>query len=147
MKKIGLFIVSILLLIPVTTLAATNHKVLTLTAKNSGSTINYDGTTEDGAHAVMCKLYNSDNEEIDLLSSAVDNKSFKGSFTNVSDGTYNIACANYEGGEVKKVEIVINNSVSNPNTYDAGIRNFVILLVVSILGITGVSIYLKKKKI
>lgn len=150
MKKISLFIVS-MLLIPVSILAATTPKIVTLTAENSGSTVNYSGTTEEGSHAVMCKLYNSDNEEVDLLSSPVDNESFKGSFTNVSNGTYNVACANYEGGEVKKVEVIVGNVdtesiTNNPNTYDAGIRNAIILSIISIVGIVCICIYLKKKK-
>ena len=101
MKKLYLFLISLLLIIPFSVYAATTPRVLTLTAKSSGTTINYEGTIEEGSHAVMCKLYNSDNQEIDLLSSAVDNKAFEGSFENVEKGKYTVACANYEGGEIK----------------------------------------------
>ena len=147
MKKICLFVISILLVLPISALAAATPRVLTLDAKSSGSKISYNGTVEDGSHAVMCKLYSSNDEEVDLLSSAVDNKEFEGSFSNVEDGTYHVACANYEGGEVKSVEVVVNNTTANPNTYDAGISSFIIILVVSILGILGISMYLKKRKV
>ena len=109
MKKIGLFILIVLLVIPFSVMAAIKQSVKTLDANASGSTINYSGTMEDGSYAVMCKLYNSSDEELDLLSSSVDNNKFSGRFENLSDGTYNILCANYEGGEIKTVSVVIKN--------------------------------------
>ena len=145
MKKVLLAL--LLIVLPVTVFAAENPSVTKLELTNDKQVITFKGEMEDGSLAVMCKLYNSNNEEIDLLSSAVDNKNFDGSFSNVADGTYNVACANYEGGEVKKVEVVVNNTASNPNTYDAGISSFIIVSIVSILGIIGISIYMKKKKV
>ena len=55
----------------------------------------------------MCKLYDSKEKEIDLLSSAVDNNSFEGEFKVEEAGKYTIACANYEGGDFKKTSIEI----------------------------------------
>ena len=109
MKKSYLIIFALLLVIPFSVFAETTPKVLTVTAENSSSTINYTGTTEDGVYAVMCKLFNSSDEEIDMLSSSVDNNTFSGTFANVSEGTYNVGCARYEGGDVKRVEVIINS--------------------------------------
>lgn len=163
MKKISLFIISILLIIPMSVLAA-EINVKTLKATATGTTINYNGTMEDGSYAVMCKLYKGD-EELDLLSSAVENNSFKGSFTAPSSGEYKVACANYEGGELKSVDIIIESEEktttnddtsatktsakedkkSNPKTYD-GIMKFVVVLSVAIIGFI-VTVVLKKRKV
>lgn len=153
MKKIYITFLTLLLIIPFSVFASTTPKVLTITAKNIDSEINYTGTTEDGVHAVMCKLFNSDEEEIDMLSSSVDDNSFSGKFTNVSEGKYIVACARYEGGEVKKVDVVVkevsstNDNSKNPKTYDAGIAGSIAILVISLTGIVGSTIYLKKKKV
>lgn len=132
MKKLKLFIVSVLLLIPFTVNAA-EPKVTSLDAKVSSGTISYNGTMEDGSHAVMCKLYDSNSKEIDLLSSAVDSNKFEGSFTVSSKGTYKVSCANYEGGEIteKTVEVI---KVKNPKTGD----KIVLYLVVGIISLVGV---------
>ena len=150
MKKLYLFLISLLLIIPFSVYAATTRRVLTLTAKSSGTTIYYEGTIEEGSHAVMCKLYNSDNQEIDLLSSAVDNKVFEGSFENVEKGKYTVACANYEGGEIKNIDVTISeettkNTTSNPKTFD-NIFMWISLLGISILGLLIVIFKLKKSK-
>lgn len=160
MKKISLFIISILLIVPMSVLAA-EINVKTLKATATGTTINYNGTMEDGSYAVMCKLYKGD-EELDLLSSAVENNSFEGSFTAPSNGEYKVVCANYEGGEIKSVDVTVGSEEeattdvvatktsvkedkkSNPKTYD-GIMAFVTMLVIAIVGFT-VTVFLKKRK-
>ena len=106
MKKIKLLIISVLFLVPFSVFA--KPKVLTLTANTKDNIISYSGTTENDAHAVMCKLYNSKNVEQDLLSSEVNNNEFSGSFKVKAAGDYSVACANYEGGEIKKVEANIS---------------------------------------
>lgn len=168
MKKISLFILTVLLIIPFGVKAATNPAVKTLEANASGSTIDYSGTMEDGSYAVMCKLYDSSDEELDLLSSSVDNNKFEGSFTNVPNGTYNVSCANYEGGEIKTVSVTINNDAEdsnsdetitttssnasanvgtkNPKTGD-NIMNYLIVLVISVIGLTINTICVKKEKL
>lgn len=164
MKKNYLIIFTLLLLIPFSVFAAT-PKVLTVTAENSGSDINYSGTTEDGVSAVMCKLYDSNDEELDSLSSSVDNNSFSGSFTDLEDGTYSVGCARYEGGEIIKSRVVVGdnsdsssddtsvdldnnkkNNTNNPKTYDEGIRNSLIIFVICAAGVLGSIIYLKRQK-
>ena len=138
MKKVYLLLFSLLLIIPFGAFAASDPKILTLSAEGSGTKVTYKGTIEEGSYAVMCKLYDSKGEEIDLLSTEVDNKSFTGSFTDVPKGTYTLACANYEGGEVEKIELILDGktvSAKNPNTYDSGIYINVILLAFSIVGI------------
>ena len=159
MKKKILFIFALIVIIPFSVFAD-DAKVVNVVSNSSGSTIEYNGTTEDGVYAVMCKLYDSENNEIDQLSSAVDNKTFEGSFTNLSDGIYNLSCARYEGGEVKRVEVIVgsvsgeNSTVSdgtnvtskNPKTYDSGIKSSIILFISSFLGIICSTLYLKNKK-
>ncbi len=132
MKKLKLFIVSVLLLIPFTVNAA-EPKVTSLDAKVSKNEITYNGTMEDGSTAVMCKLYDSKSNEIDLLSTQVDSNKFEGSFTVSSKGTYKVSCANYEGGEIteKTVEVI---KVKNPKTGD----KIVLYLVVGIISLVGV---------
>ena len=145
MRKLSILIIAVLFVLPVGVFAATTPRVLTLQAKANGNTIEYNGTIEDGAYAVMCKLYNSSDEEVDLLSSQVNSNKFNGKFENVVAGKYNVACARYEGGEVKKAEVIIE-STKNPKTYDAGILGSIILVVVSLAGIVGATVYLKKEK-
>ena len=124
MKKGKLLILSSLL-IPCSILAA-NPKVLTLTGEAKDNTINYSGTTEEGSTAVMCKLYNSESEEVEKFSTAVDNKKFEGSFQNVEPGDYTIYCANYEGGEIKNVEVTVEKKEQEKpqeETYTADLDN------------------------
>lgn len=168
MKKRYLLILTLLLTIPFLTYAASDPRILDLTADTTESKINYTGEVEDGMYAVMCKLYNSDNEELDMLSSQVDNKKFSGSFTNLSNGKYSVVCARYEVGEVKKVDVTLgetanldtnsdtkettsntsntSNTEKNPKTYDVGIKTNIIILIMSIVGIIGSTIYLTKRK-
>lgn len=158
MKKGHLLILS-LLVIPFGVLAA-NPKVLTLTGEDKAGTIEYSGTTEEGSHAVMCKLFNEESEQVDLLSTAVDNKSFTGSFKDVKEGKYTLYCANYEGGEITKTEITVSSKTEevkeetkeetvekkeekNPKTND-NIKTYIITLGLSMITLTGTTIYQKK---
>ena len=148
MKKIGLFILSLLFVIPFSVNAA-EYKVETLESSVSGSTISYNGTMEDGAHAVTCKLYNSENTEVDLLSSAVDSNKFEGSFENVSEGKYVVSCANYEGGEIKSVDVTVGAATTGETTKTVptgdNVKTYVIIAIVSIIAIAGATVYLKKR--
>ena len=169
MKKILVFIFTLLLFIPITVKAATDPVVLTVVTSSSGSTVNYSGTTENGITAVKCKLFTLSGDEVKDLSLPVDNNEFSGVFTNVADGTYNVMCARYEGGTIKSAEVVVDstsinnqtvaptdtntsnatsvdNTKTNPQTYDAGINDSIILLIISTIGIIGSIIYLKSKK-
>ena len=108
MKKIKSLIFLLVILLPATIYAIENPKVLTLNATlEDDNTISYNGTTEENAHAVMCKIYDSKHEELDLLSSAVDNGKFEGNFKVSEPGEYEIACANYEGGAFKKTTVEV----------------------------------------
>ena len=158
MKMIKYLLLTLLLL-PVTVLAASTPRVLTLEATENNKVINYNGTIEPGSTAVMCKLYDSSDVELDLLSSPVDNNEFEGSFAVSKKGTYKIRCANYEGGETKEVTVgaesisesskssaLTTKKATNPKTYDKGIKSSVILFTVSSISMLISSIYLKKKK-
>lgn len=117
MKKLFLIIIAILITVPFGVNAA-KLNVKTLEVKVNGSTINYSGTMDEGSIAVICKLYDSSNATVDLLSTAVNNNSFNGSFTNVSDGSYYVSCANYEGGKIKKANIVVGTTSVNATSVD-----------------------------
>ncbi len=145
MKK--LFVLTLLLIFPLSVFAAEEKpKVLTLNAKAEDAVINYDGTTEEGSHAVMCKLYDKDSEEVDKLSVAVNELKFEGSFTVNEKGKYTVYCANYEGGEIKNVEVEVTSiNKSNPKTAD-NLALYITLGVVSIAGISALVIALNKRK-
>ena len=99
MKKYILVLLTLFLLSPLVVFAIDpNDK--TLEAGSDGATITYNGTTEGGSVAVMCKLYDSESEEIDLFSTAVDNNEFSGEFIVKESGEYTVSCANYEGGNI-----------------------------------------------
>ena len=106
MKKLGLLLCGLFIL-PLGVFAASNPKVTEINTKVDENVISYTGKTEKGSHAVMCKLYNSKGEEVALLSTAVDNTNFKGEFNAPNPDTYTVACANYEGGELKTVEVTV----------------------------------------
>ena len=143
MKKI-LVIFTLLVAIPLCAYAE-EPKVLTVTTSSSGSTVNYEGTTEDGVVAVMCKIYDSSDEEVDMLSLEVDGNKFTGSFSDVANGSYVVRCAKYEGGEMQEAKVLVNNTM-NPNTNDAGILKSVIIFGVSIMGVISGIVYLIKRK-
>ena len=142
MKKISLFVVALLLIIPLSVRAA-EYKVVELNATNESGTIKYNGTMEAGSTAVMCKLYDSSSNELDLLSSAVENTKFEGSFTVSSNGTYKVSCANYEGGEITEKTVEVTG-VKNPKTGD-NIIMYVSLGVIALLGIGFIAFRLKKQ--
>lgn len=141
MKKLGLLI--LLLVLPFAVNAATSINVKTLDASVSGTTINYNGEMEDGSVAVMCKLYDGDNE-IDYLSSQVNSNKFEGSFSVDNAGTYKLRCANYEGGEIKEVEVTTTENKTNPTTKDP-IYTYIAIGAVALIVIGVVVVFLTKK--
>ena len=106
MKKFLIFLLAVFFVTP-TMAFADDPKVLTLNAEATNNTIGYTGTTEDGSHAVMCKLYNSNDKEIDILSVAVGNNAFEGNFTVTATGEYKVTCANYSGGSIKEANVTV----------------------------------------
>ena len=115
MKKILVLLLAIVL--PVTVFAAEAPKVTKLELKNDKTVITFKGEIEDDSVAVMCKLYDSKNEEIDLLSTSVSENKFEGTFAVTKNDTYKVACANYDGGEIKAETIKVSDIV-NPKTGD-----------------------------
>ena len=147
MKKLGLLLMLFILPLSVSA-ASVNVKSLNVTSE--GKTIKYSGEMESGSVAVMCKLYSGD-EEVDYLSSAVASNKFEGSFTVSSDGTYKVACANYEGGEFKTSEVEVKEETtaeekkeSTPNTYD-NILSIVAIAGISLAVLVGIALYIKKE--
>lgn len=167
MKKISLFIVAILLIIPFTVSAA-EYKVEKLNASNTSGTIKYDGTMETGSTAVKCWLYEG-TTELNYYSSAVDNTKFNGTFTVSKNGEYIVKCANYEGGDLKETTVKVDDlkedeptsvenkeetkteekktskTSKNPKTGD-NVLTFVSLMMISLLGIGLVTFKLKENK-
>ncbi|MCR4581034.1 MAG: hypothetical protein K5666_00790 [Bacilli bacterium] len=147
MKKLGLLIIG-LFLFPVIANAAVSPDVESVTATADGTTINYSGTTVGGSTAVKCKLYNSNDEELDDFSTSVDEDAFSGNFTADSNGEYEVRCANYEGGIVKGATVTIDTiaeAQSNPPTGDS-IYTYGIIAGIALIGIGIVVVILTKKK-
>ena len=160
MKKFSVLLIILLLFPFIYVEAASTPRVLTLDATTSDTTITYNGTIEDGSYAVMCKLLNNNNEEIDLLSSSVTNNSFEGSFVVSEKANYKVACANYEGGDIKEVEVSFDddtvtdtnknntnakkvNNASNVKTSD----NIIIFIIIGIISMCAIiSLIIIKKK-
>ena len=141
MKKI--IVLLLLLVLPVTVFAAEAPKVTKLELKNDKQVITYTGEMEDGSLAVMCKLYNSNNEELDYLSTAVDTNKFEGKFTVSKNDTYKVSCANYEGGEIKSETIKVANA--NPKTGDE-VEIYCIVFAVSVAAVVIALMYPKYLK-
>ena len=114
MKKYLFTLLTLFLIVP-TMVFADDPRVLTLDTEVSGNAVTFSGTVESGSHAVMCKLYDSENHEKDMLSVAVNNGAFEGSFKITQTGNYKVACANYEGGAIRS-NITTANEVT-PTTH------------------------------
>ena len=173
MKKLGLFIIGILFIFPLTVFAA-DSQVTSVTASVNGSKVSYTGETTADITAVMCKLYKG-TTEVKKLSSSVDNGTFSGEFTAPENGDYTVKCARYEGGTIVTSDTVtvsnvtsnttasnstvpVNSSNSattsnasgttegNPSTLD-NIKFFVVIFVVALAGLISVIVIKKKKNI
>ena len=144
MKKIVLLLM--LMVLPIAVNAASIN-VKSLDATLESNVVKYSGEMEDGSFAVMCKLINSKDEEVDYLSSEVDKAKFEGEFNVTKEDTYKVSCANYEGGEIKTVDVKVSETKKEetPNTFDS-IMLYVILLVASVVGLSLIVIFKKKAK-
>ena len=147
MKKI-IFVLTLLILIPMSVFAATTPRIITLEANATEGEIKYNGTVEPNSYAVMCKLYNEKDVELDLLSSPVSEEKFDGNFTVTESGNYKIACANYEGGEIKTTEVTVKlteTKEENPKTGD----NIVLYMTIAGIAVVGLVVgvlVVKKRK-
>ena len=146
MKKI-LSILAVLLILPITVFAATSPVVLTLEATPDNLIVNYKGTISAGSTAVICELYDSNDEKVDYYSSAVENGAFEGSVTSPKAATYKLRCANFEGGEVKEVEVTTTEEKkdSNPTTGDP-IYTYVAIGAGALIVIGVIVVIITKKK-
>ena len=144
MKKILTFIIGLIIFIPFSVKAIAVNE---LKATISGNTISYNGTMEDGSYAVMCKLLDKDSNEIDMLSTAVNSNAFEGTFTVESNGDYKVSCANYEGGDIKTVDVKVETATETTKTVPTGdnVKTYVIVAIASIITIAGATVYLKRR--
>ena len=143
MKKL-LVLAFVLLVIPLSVNAAEVTKV---TGTANGGKISFTGTIDENVTAVMCKLYSSEGDELDLLSTEVNEKKFEGSFTVVKNDTYTVYCAKYEGGEIKSDTVKVTGAETsvNPKTVD-NIVTYVSLAVVSLAAIVLLGYKIIKSK-
>ena len=124
MKKL-LYSLLIVLLIPFAVRAAGEPNVTFVSAhaEDDGNIILYGGETENSAHAVMCKLFDGD-DEIDMRSVEVENTgtdgTFAGTFIAPATGEYTISCANYEGGTIKTTNVTVETMTQVKVTFDTG---------------------------
>ena len=136
MRKI-IFLLVALFIVPTYILAAIAPTITKLEADVLGKDIKYNGETTTGTYAVMCKIFNNKDEELDLLSSPVIENKF----------------ANYEGGEFKTIDIIVDENnledqakeiekVQNPKTGD----NIVLYISLSLVSIIGIVILVIIKK-
>ena len=153
MRKI-IFLLVALFIVPTYILAAIAPTITKLEADVLGKDIKYNGETTTGTYAVMCKIFNNKDEELDLLSSPVIENKFEGSFTVIENGEYKVSCSNYEGGEFKTIDVIVDENnledqakeiekVQNPKTGD-NIVLYISLSLVSIIGIV-ILVIIKKK--
>ena len=145
MKKILTIVAVLLLVFPLTVNAALAGEVETITVKENGSEVEFNGTTnENPIYAVMCKLFDSSDKEVDKVSVEVADKKYEGKFTRVANGSYKVSCANYGGGDFKSATVKVTKSnINNPKTGDA-ILTSVGILAVSTAGLTF--LFKKSKK-
>lgn len=123
MKKIILAL--LIFVLPVTVFAAVPPIVSKLELSNDKGVIKFIGETAlppeysngEPSYAVMCKLFNSEEDQIDILSVEVNEDKFEGSFTVTKNDTYTVYCANYDAGEIKSESIKVDDIV-NPKTGD-----------------------------
>ena len=114
MKRKLLLVFSFLLVFPLAVRAAGEPNVTGLSThtEDGGNIIIFSGNTENNSHAVMCKLYDNE-EEIDKLSVEVTNEgsngTFSGTFVTPSTGDYIVSCANYEGGTIVSDDVNVEN--------------------------------------
>ena len=147
-NKISILLVLALFIVPLTYVnAAVSPNVLTVEATQANGEISYTGTTEDGVVAVSCILLDSDNNEVDFVSSSVYNKAFSDKFV-AEEGNYTIKCANYNGGTFVTDTVTSNKTTKvekAPKTLD-NINIYIITLVVSIIALLSIALFVKKIK-
>lgn len=126
--------------------------ILTLNLENNNNKITVSGTTEEGVLAVAVFVYSSDElVDMETCSSSDSNYSCELKKAFIS-GTYTVKVADYNGGDYisKDVKITTNNSNNdakedNPKTLD-NVLLYIGLGSVSLIGILGCGVYLKKKR-
>ena len=104
-KYVKNYLVLMLMLVIPFSVYAVSGNVKTLDASKSGSTISFEGTTDDGLTAVTCILKEAEAGDIDIVHVSVDSNNFSGSFSGVGDGSYKVSCANYDSGTPVEVDV------------------------------------------
>lgn len=169
MKKLSKYLLVIMLslfMIPFVSVKAEALNVKTIDASITDSQISVNGTVDDGVLAVAILVYEEDGTTlVTMETTSVDSSNKYADTIHVTAGKkYIVKAANYDGGTYVTTEVDgsinnndnensnnngsnsnnNNNNEKNPQTYD-NLMTWIILLVVSISGIVGTSIYFKKK--
>ena len=144
--KLFILVVGIFLMIPFMVSASTTPKVLTLDASISENKLAVSGTTEDGVLAVAIFVYDkTETNLITMKTTAVNQDNTYSDKIDVQKGNYIVKAVNYDGGDyVTKNVFIETKTSSNPNTGDS-ILKYGLLLLVSIIGISTIFVFIKKK--
>lgn len=141
MKKVNY----IILFIGILFLTVTNVKAANITNVTYDGNFNIEGT---GNGTVEIVLFDLDNNPIYLTTATTTNNNFSIKLPKISGlktGKYKIKISDYNGSNVdtKNVKVTIMNE-ENPNTFD-NIIIVSIILGISVIGMIGCTIYLKKR--
>lgn len=146
MKKILLFVIAVFLVLPMTCNASSD--ITNLSASYSNKNVIVTGSTSDSILAVAVMLYDGTGTNVlRMVTDSVSNDTFDTTIDsiNLEAGTYIVKVANYEGGDYYETSFKVSTqSIDNPQTND-NILKSIVISVVSILGIIGCIVFLKKR--
>lgn len=149
MKKIILFIVATFLVLPFTVNASAD--ITNLSASYSNNSVTITGDTSDSILAVAVILYDSTGTSIlRMVTDSVSNDSFNTKIDSINleaGSTYIVKVANYDGGNYYETSFKVASTTTiedNPQTSD-NIFGYIMLGIISIIGITSTGIIVKKK--
>lgn len=119
MKKILYSLFLLVVLIPLGVRALENTDVSILNVEVNNNVISFNGAAGPESFAVMCKLYNSNEEEVAKYSVEVSNQTFAGNFIAPQIGNYTVSCANYSGGTIVSRPAVVESMTIYQVSFDA----------------------------
>ena len=143
MKKLLSILILVLFVVLSPKALAAEGKVLTADAtEDKTGVITVKGTTEDSVIAVSVSVYDENGEFIKVVHGQVNDDNTYLVTIEMEAKKYIVRTANYDGGEY--VEKTVEPSNSNVKTGDS-IYNYVIMGIVSVIGIVGASLFIYKK--
>lgn len=139
LKYLACFIISLLFIV-------TSVKAATITDATYDTSFKVNGT---GTESVQIAIFNPDNTAIYMTTTSITNGVYDMTLPKIdgiTPGNYTIKVADYDGQNVDTKTVTISSSIDEavPNTSDNIIIPFIIGII-SILGITGYIVILKRK--